>query len=262
MGHPIIATWVLGGIAILLTIGSGHKEEADVEHEESTAHTASEGVIAGSEGSIDTVVTKHEKSIVQLSVSSKQPETAASEAAKTEELTKIKEAAQKAEFVEADKKNPEEVQASAPEAVKVPLEIATENSVEKVSKAVVPSDNKDSEDTLKLTTDLGQATAEEMLLMAREAYWNNGLDEAAQIYKKLIEMEPKVLEYRGELGNVFWKQGYPKKAAELYSDIAIPMIDNGDSDRVANMIGFIGLFYPDRAAEILKRIQLDKVNSQ
>lgn len=108
------------------------------------------------------------------------------------------------------------------------------------------------------TTDLSQITSEEMLLMAREAYWNNGLDEAAQIYMKLIETEPKVLEHKGELGNVLWRQGYPEKAAELYSEIAIPMIENGGSERVANMIGFIGLFYPDRAAEIHKKMQSKK----
>ena len=91
--------------------------------------------------------------------------------------------------------------------------------------------------------------------MAREAYWNNGLDEASQIYSQLIELEPTVIEHRGELGNVYWRQGYPKKAAQLYSEIAIPMIEQGNSERVANMIGFIGLFFPDRAAEIHKRLQ-------
>ena len=108
------------------------------------------------------------------------------------------------------------------------------------------------------TTDLSQATSEEMLLMAREAYWNNGLDEAAQIYNKLIEKQPELYEYKGELGNVYWRQGYPKTAAELYPEIAIPMIESGSAERVANMIGFIGLFYPDRAADIHKKMQSKK----
>ena len=38
--------------------------------------------------------------------------------------------------------------------------------------------------------------------MAREAYWNNGLEEASQIYTQLIELEPTVIEYRGELGSI------------------------------------------------------------
>ncbi len=92
--------------------------------------------------------------------------------------------------------------------------------------------------------DLSQSSTEEMLLMAREAYWNNGLEEASQIYMQLIELEPAVIEHRGELGNVYWRQGYPKKAAELYSEIAIPMIEEGNSERVANMVGFIGSVLP------------------
>lgn len=111
-------------------------------------------------------------------------------------------------------------------------------------------------------SDLSQMSTDEMLLMAREAYWNNGLDEASIIYQELIKQEPQVIEHRGELGNVYWRQGYPKKAAELYSEIAIPMIEQGDSERVANMIGFIGLFYPDRAAEIHQRLQSNSTKSQ
>ena len=118
------------------------------------------------------------------------------------------------------------------------------------------------ESASKATSDLGQMTTEEMLLMAREAYWNNGLDEASQIYQELIKLEPQVIEHRGELGNVYWRQGYPKKAAELYSEISIPMIEQGEAERVANMIGFIGLFFPDRASEIHRRLQTGKTGRQ
>ena len=95
--------------------------------------------------------------------------------------------------------------------------------------------------------------------MAREAYWNNGLDEAASIYEQLIQREPDVVEHKGELGNVYWRQGFPEKSASLYAEIAIPMIKKGNGERVSNMIGFIGLFQPDKAAEIHKHLQgLDK----
>ena len=93
-------------------------------------------------------------------------------------------------------------------------------------------------------------SSDDILMMAREAYWNNGLDEAAELYGFLIEREPNVIEHKGELGNVLWKQGYPAKAAELYAEIAAPMIEKGNGERVSNMVGFIGLFYPARAATI------------
>jgi len=111
-------------------------------------------------------------------------------------------------------------------------------------------------------TDLKQLDSGAMLQMAREAYWNNGLDEAAQIYLELIKIEPKVIDHKGELGNVYWRQGYPKKAAELFSEIAIPLIDAGSPDRVTNMLGFIELFYPDRASVIVDRLERLKTNNK
>ena len=102
---------------------------------------------------------------------------------------------------------------------------------------------------------LNDKPTDDLLLMAREAYWNNGLDEAAAIYQQLIEREPTVAEHKGELGNVYWKQGFPEKSATLYAEIAFPMIKNGHADRIENMVGFIELFHPDKAAEIKKMLK-------
>jgi len=100
--------------------------------------------------------------------------------------------------------------------------------------------------------DLTDKSSDDLLMMAREAYWDNGLDKAAGLYAELITREPSVIEHKGELGNVFWRQGYPKKAAELYADIAEPMIAKGNGERVSNMVGFISLFFPERAGTIRK----------
>jgi hypothetical protein len=102
---------------------------------------------------------------------------------------------------------------------------------------------------------LSDKSTDDLLLMAREAYWNNGLDEAAAIYQQLIQREPDVVAHKGELGNVYWRQGFPEKSASLYAEIALPMIKDGHADRVANMVGFIELFHPDKAAEIKKTLQ-------
>lgn len=102
----------------------------------------------------------------------------------------------------------------------------------------------------ELSTQFSEMGAQELLLMAREAYWNNGLDESAEIYQQLIGLNPDVIDYKGELGNVYWRQGFPKKAAELYAEISLPMIEAGDAEKVANMVGFIGLFFPEKATEI------------
>lgn len=102
---------------------------------------------------------------------------------------------------------------------------------------------------------LNDKSVDDLLLMARESYWNNGLDEAAAIYQQLIQREPNVVAHKGELGNVYWRQGFPEKSARLYAEIAVPMINNGQADRVSNMVGFIGLFHPDKAAKIEKQLK-------
>jgi thioredoxin-like negative regulator of GroEL len=102
---------------------------------------------------------------------------------------------------------------------------------------------------------LADKATDDLLLMAREAFWNNGLDEATSIYQQLVQREPKVVEHKGELGNVYWRQGFPEKAASIYAEIAIPMIENGKADRVENMVGFIKQYHPEKAAEIEKHLQ-------
>lgn len=132
------------------------------------------------------------------------------------------------------------------------------NQVVETSEATVETTQTTTESSTQSSEQFGEMSAEELLLMAREAYWNNGLDESAQIYQQLIELNPDVVDYKGELGNVYWRQGFPKKAAELYAEISLPMIEDGNADRVANMVGFIGLFFPEKATEIHNVLQAAK----
>ena len=315
MGHPILATWFLGAIAILLSIGNsgGNKESHGDDHAKKIEHVVSadstksleqpsvvtSALIESDEKKITTeesvatevkieavkvVETKSEEKVKEeLSSSSHENEDTQENTVDSEEVvttttvdsTEVTSRSYpKGLGVATEVVEKADVVAVVPAAVETQPQSEEEKDV--AVKSVADTENQEVavaatneaavtiEETPKPVSepadaasiqDLGQSSTEEMLLMAREAYWNNGLDEASQIYTQLIELEPKVIEHRGELGNVYWRQGYPKKAAELYSEIAIPMIEQGNSERVANMIGFIGLFYPDRAAEIHKRLQ-------
>jgi len=137
--------------------------------------------------------------------------------------------------------------ATEAEVAAVTEEVATETEAAAVTEEVATETEVASEADADGFAD---KSAADLLVMAREAYWNNGLEESAEIYKALIEREPTVIEHKGELGNVFWRQGYPKQAAELYAEIAAPMIEKGNGERVSNMVGFIGLFFPEKATEI------------
>jgi len=136
------------------------------------------------------------------------------------------------------------------------------SSASKLEPSKLTETSKTMAEDLKVTSaqdsQLDENSAEELLLMAREAYWNNGLEESEQIYQKLIEQNPDVTDYKGELGNVYWRKGDPKKAAALYAEIALPMIEAGDSERVANMVGFIGFHYPEKATEIHNALEAKK----
>lgn len=101
-----------------------------------------------------------------------------------------------------------------------------------------------------VTAEAKAETPNQLLKAAREAFWHNKKDEAASIYKQLIEMQPEVLEHKGELGNVYWHQNKQKESAALYAEIAIPLIEKGKASQVENMLGFIGAFYPEKATEI------------
>lgn len=144
-------------------------------------------------------------------------------------------------------------------------ETVTDGSISAVDSAsadnvevIVDDESVPASEVTESSTQFAEMSEEELLLVAREAYWNNGLEESAQIYQLLVEQNPDVVDYKGELGNVYWRQGFPKKAAELYAAISLPMIEEGESSRVANMVGFIGLFYPEKATEIHNKLQENK----
>lgn len=224
-GHPLISIWVLGLIAILLTWSgpsNNKKENAENAKDQKVEMHAESGSVKS-----DNAIVSGGKYAVQIHSA---PENAVYDSMHKEKKNVLVNTPEKEQQMGAHNE-------------------AVDNIQDKIKSREING----------AVADLETSSKEDMLLIAREAYWNNGLDEAAQIYQQLIKLEPEVLDHKGELGNVYWRQGYPKKAAELYSVIAIPLINKGKTEEVANMLGFIGLFYPDRAAQINDHLQA-KVN--
>ena len=232
--HPILSVWALTIVALLLSLGGsgGHKQGgngdiASKEHVEASSHHETEKPADSANEHVQPAVVAAAESAVNNQVQAAVP-------AVSVPVNNT--------VVNAVTNTGATTNKAAPEATTTP-------SVEAVSTEASAEQQK------LATSDLNDKSVDELLLMAREAYWNNGLDEAASIYQELIQREPNVLEHKGELGNVYWRQGFPGKSASLYAEIAIPMIDKGNAERVSNMIGFIGLFHPDKAAEINKHMQ-------
>lgn len=178
----------------------------------------------------------------------------------------------KTKIVSTDNINEQQTKAITSQKTVVPTQNETKVEAKVAEKEVVTSETSnpvvttalDSSNTAEINSKveehntsaegLDEQSTDDLLLMAREAYWNNGLDEAATIYQQLIQREPNVVTHKGELGNVYWKQGFPEKSAALYAEIALPMIKNGEARRVVNMVGFIKLFHPNKATEINKQL--------
>ena len=239
LDHPLAAIWALGAIAILLSFGSGNKnqEVASDNHE-----TKSDVVETEVSTAVKETITNKVSMENPLPVTNKNIQQEGLPQQVQESITAVEPA-----VTQAEQANPVN---------NATLKNSPEPFVSDATAETIKSNPSE-----KVAEDLGQLGTDELLLMAREAYWNNGLDEAAEIYQQLIKQEPQVIEHKGELGNVYWRQGYPKKAAELYSEIAIPLIESGSSGRVSNMLGFIQLFYPDRVEVIMDRLKRSNNNN-
>lgn len=224
--------------------------EAAVESSDAAATEVAEAVVETTEEAAEASTETAEAAVeaVEGEVVS-ETEAAAEVSAETTEATVE---AVEAEVVAEAAVEPAEAEAVTEEvATEAEVAAVTEEVVTEAEAAVTEEVATETEVALVADADgFADKSAADLLVMAREAYWNNGLEESAEIYKALIEREPTVIEHKGELGNVFWRQGYPKQAAELYAEIAAPMIEKGNGERVSNMVGFIGLFFPERATEI------------
>lgn len=98
--------------------------------------------------------------------------------------------------------------------------------------------------------DVQKMSDKDLLALARNAFWQRKFDHSAELYQELVNKDPESIAYRGELGNVFWHSGKEREAAAIYAQIAVPMVNQGRSQEVMNILGFIGAYFPEKAKEL------------
>ena len=218
--HPIAFAWILAAIAILLNwiVGSGSPPKK--EHEAKAGqHVVHEQKMAGQEqkstGAEATATTEQATTPAQ---------TAAAMPATTETNTTTQVAATRE-------------QASASVA-----EQAAATAVAPVTAAVAT------------TAAAGQAvtensSAEDLLLAAREAYWSGEYDRSVGFYQSLLKKDNKP-DYKGELANVYWKQGKSTDAVGLYAEIAPWLAQQGRTAELQSIKVYADVVDPTKAAEI------------
>lgn len=93
-------------------------------------------------------------------------------------------------------------------------------------------------------------TPDDVLLAAREAYWNDDLKSSIDFYKTLVQKSPDSLQYKGELANVYWKHGDAQQAANLFAEIAPKLVAAGRTTEAFNMKLYIYMVDPALAKSI------------
>lgn len=227
MKHPIMLAWLLAITAILLNFGLGgnktgtaHKEVAQVDaaHQAAPAAAADHG----------------------------QAPAAATQAAAPQQAVVATETAPVAAAA-APVATTEAAAPAAPEAapaVTVAAPVAAVEAPSAPAAAAVATPE-------AATAPVADANSEaDLLRAAREAYWSNEFDNAAGFYTSLLKQTPDSLQYKGELANVFWKQGNSQQAAALFAELAPQLQAQGRSTEANNMRLYVEMVDPALAKTI------------
>lgn len=215
MKHPIMLAWLLAITAILLNFGLGNK--AGTAHKEvaqvDAAHQAAPAA-AADHGQAPAAATQ----------------AAAPQQAVATETAPVAAAAAPVATTEA----------AAPAAPEAAPSVTAAAPVAAVEAPSAPA-----------TAPVADANSEaDLLRAAREAYWSNEFDNAAGFYTSLLKQTPDSLQYKGELANVFWKQGNSQQAAALFAELAPQLQAQGRSTEANNMRLYVEMVDPALAKTI------------
>jgi hypothetical protein len=217
MKHPILLAWLLAIVAILLNFSMGtksveHGNEVAVGHEQPAAEQQQVAAPAP-------VVVEQPVQATAAPVVAEQPVQATAAPVVAEQP--VQAAATPAPVV---------VEQPA-QATAAPAPVVAEQPAQ----AAVPAPASEPADLLRA---------------AREAYWANELDRAVGLYSDLLKQTPDSLEYKGELANVYWKQGNAQQAATLFAEVAPKLAAQGRVTEALNMKLYVDMVNPDLAKQI------------
>ncbi len=217
MKHPILLAWSLAIVAILLNFSMGtksaeHGDKVAAGHAQPAAEQPAQAAAPAVAAEPQPV-----QATVPAVAAAQQPAQAAASAVAAE---------------------PQPVQAAAPAVV------AAQQPVQAAAPAVV------AEQQTQAAAPVVVGTPADLLRAAREAYWANELDRAAGLYNDLLKQAPDSLEYKGELANVYWKQGNAQQAATLFADVAPKLAAQGRVTEALNMKLYVDMVNPELAKQI------------
>ncbi|MEZ5476252.1 MAG: hypothetical protein R3E95_01755 [Thiolinea sp.] len=111
------------------------------------------------------------------------------------------------------------------------------------------ADSSATAENAQAAADSQSSSPEDLLLAAREAYWSNDYERAAGFYQELLQVEDKP-SHKGELANVYWKQGQSQAAVDLYVEIASWLKEQGRLSELQNIKVYTDLVDPAKGQAI------------
>ncbi|SKA69606.1 hypothetical protein SAMN02745130_00518 [Thiothrix eikelboomii] len=220
--HPIAFAWILAAIAIVLNwiVGSGappkkeHQAKAGQHEVQAQQEPAGHEAVAANQAAAG-----HEAASTTAQAAAALP---AADASATQQQAAAEQAAATGSVSVT-----EQVAAGA-----APAEAATATANQAAGQAV----NENS-------------SAEDLLLAAREAYWSGEYDRSVSFYQSLLKKDNQP-DYKGELANVYWKQGKSTEAVSLYVEIAPWLAEQGRVAELQSIKVYADVVDPTKAAEI------------
>ncbi|MFZ1343389.1 tetratricopeptide repeat protein [Thiothrix eikelboomii] len=220
--HPIAFAWILAAIAIVLNwiVGSGappkkeHQAKAGQHEVQAQQEPAGHEAVAANQAAAG-----HEAASTTAQAAAALP---AADASATQQQAAAEQAS-----ATGSASVTEQVAAGA-----APAEAATATANQAAGQAV----NENS-------------SAEDLLLAAREAYWSGEYDRSVSFYQSLLKKDNQP-DYKGELANVYWKQGKSTEAVSLYAEIAPWLAEQGRVAELQSIKVYADVVDPTKAAEI------------
>lgn len=225
--HPIAFAWILAAIAIVLNwiVGSGAPPKKEHQAKAGQHAVQAQKETSGHEAATaNQAATGHEPAATTAQAAAALPAAPATDASAS--------AAQAPAATE---------QAAATGSASVTEQAAAGTATAAVATATTAqaADQAVSENS----------SAEDLLLAAREAYWSGEYDRSVSFYQSLLKKDNKP-DYKGELANVYWKQGKSTEAVTLYAEIAPWLAEQGRMSELQSIKVYADVVDPTKAAEI------------
>jgi tetratricopeptide (TPR) repeat protein len=77
---------------------------------------------------------------------------------------------------------------------------------------------------------------EQLLMSARQAYWNRDYRTSIDRYRQLLNQQPQNPDFNGELGNVYYAMNDYSRAAQQYYRAALLLLDQDQVEAARQLI--------------------------